>query len=236
MPVLLMAQGDAAAREQLRQAIEARYGMRPPVIENMRIDFKGRARAKIGPVTTWVPVDVTAQFRLPSAMRWDFTVRPAGVPVRKGVESYDGRTLRRAVGKETPEEIQDEDIISSAQRRLWAIAALLLTPLGDHFVTLTAENGDRFAANNRQVGSEVHLLMHADKTIEQVYVACLNSESGFIQRFKLVPQEGLVAFDELLLPKRVAAFWDDDPWFEVTPVAALANAEIDDSVFTLAQD
>lgn len=48
MPVLLMARGDQSARLALGRAIEARYGMRPPVLDTLQVDFAGRAYVKVG--------------------------------------------------------------------------------------------------------------------------------------------------------------------------------------------
>ena len=81
MPVLLLAQGDTTSKDMLRHAIEARYGLRPPVLESLQIDFKGRVRAKLGPINTWVPVEATAYFNFPTSMRWDFSVKAAGVQI-----------------------------------------------------------------------------------------------------------------------------------------------------------
>src|SRR5262245_24666361 len=133
-----MAQGDAEAKDLLRKAIEARYGLRPPALESLQIDFKGRSRAKVGPITAWVPVEATAYFKFPTAMRWDFTVKPVGVSVQRGVDSFDGTTYRQQRGGSAVQVIPDSQQINSVQSRLWAIAALLLTPLGEQFVKLTA--------------------------------------------------------------------------------------------------
>ena len=146
MPVLLLARGDEDARELLKKAIEARYGHRPPAFDTLRIDFTGKSITKIGPLSTWVPVDLTAQFSLPSAMRWDFVVKPVGVALRRGTESYDGKLLRSLRGTGQPDVITDQDRVDSARRRLWAIAALLLTPLGDMFVELSRVDDLTFSA------------------------------------------------------------------------------------------
>ena len=42
MPVLLLAQGDPQAKDLLRKAIHARYGLRPPALDSLHINFKGR--------------------------------------------------------------------------------------------------------------------------------------------------------------------------------------------------
>ena len=38
MPVLLLAQGDPRAKDMLRKAIEARYGLRPVPLESLKLD------------------------------------------------------------------------------------------------------------------------------------------------------------------------------------------------------
>ena len=234
MPVLMLARGDKDARDLLRRAIEARYGTRPPAFDSLKIDFKGRAHTRIGPIKTWVPLDVTMQINLPNQMRWDFTAKPAGVPVRRGVEAYDGTHLRTQNGGK-PTIIPDDSKVSSLQRRLWAIAGLLLTPLGDHFVELQA-NGERaFTARNTQVDAavDVALFDEGDDRIKEISVSCINPDSNNQERFIIRPSLELASFDGLLLPTKIDAFWDDAPWFEMEPTAAESDPDIEDSVFTL---
>lgn len=235
MPVLMLARGDDAARDLLRKAIEARYGTRPPAFDSLKIDFSGRVNTRIGPIKTWVPLDVTAQFILPNRMRWDFTAKPAGVPVRRGVEAYDGTNLRTLSGNK-PTLINDENAVSALQRRLWAIAALLLTPLGDHFVELSA-NGERaLVARNTQIDAAVDVRLMStedDNRLREVAVDCFNPDQNEQQRFILRPSPDLASFDGLLLPTKISAFWGETPWFEMEPTAAESDPEIEDSVFTL---
>jgi hypothetical protein len=112
VPVLLLAQGDVMSKDMLRRAIEARYGLRPPALESLRIDFKGRARAKLGPLATWVPVDATAYFNFPTSMRWDFAVRAVGVQIGSGVEAFDGVNYRSVRGSKAASVIANPDSIS----------------------------------------------------------------------------------------------------------------------------
>ena len=185
MPVLLLAQGNAEAKDLLRKAIEARYGLRPPALESLQIDFKGRVRAKVGPVTTWLPVAATAYFQFPTSMRWDFTVKPIGVPVQRGVDAFDGTTYRRLRGSNTPQVISDDEQVTSVQRRLWAIAALFLTPLGDHFVKLSAKGPHSLDATNTTLNDTVSLYLRPDNTLDYVQVVCLNPDSNQQQTFTL---------------------------------------------------
>lgn len=233
MPVLLLAQGDPEAKNLLRKAIEARYGINPPVIESLRIDFKGRARAKVGPVTTWVPVDATAQFRFPTAMRWDFTVKPVGVTVQRGSEAFDGEVYRRSRGNSAPTIIDTQEQVDSMQSRLWAIAALLLTPLGDHFVKLIASEGSHFNALNTRFGDAVKVCLRDNYTIEELRVNCLNPDTEQQQEFVMKLSEEQEIINDLMLPKKISTFWDDEPFYEVQPVLVESNPDITGAVFKL---
>ncbi|MCC6805521.1 MAG: hypothetical protein IT319_21755, partial [Anaerolineae bacterium] len=73
MPVLMLARGDQDSKNLLRHAIEARYGLGPPAMDTLKVEMKGRARTKVGPVATWIPVEGAACFRFPHASRWDYT-------------------------------------------------------------------------------------------------------------------------------------------------------------------
>jgi hypothetical protein len=236
VPVLLLAQGDTEAKELLRKAIEARYGLRPPALESLQIDFKGRVRAKVGPVTTWLPVEATAYFQFPTSMRWDFSVKPIGVSVQRGVEAFDGTTYRRMRGSSAPQVINLDQQVKSIQRRLWAIAALFLTPLGDHFVRLTTTGPHTLDATNTTINDTVSLNLRPDKTLDYVQVTCLNPDTDQQQSFTLRLSSNQSAVNEFMLPRKISAFWDDSPYFEVEPVTVDSNPQFTETRFTLAPE
>src|SRR4051812_20942919 len=126
MPVLLLAQGDPQAKDLLRKAIQARYGLRPPALESLHINFKGRARAKLGPVKTWVPVEAIGRFCFPDKMRWDFAVKAVGMQLNSGTEAFDGTAYRNTRKSKSADTSDDQKQIASMQHRLWAIAAVML--------------------------------------------------------------------------------------------------------------
>lgn len=236
MPVLLLAQGDAAAKDLLRNAIEARYGTRPPALDSLKIDFKGRSRVKVGPVKTWVPLDMTAYFRFPTAMRWDFVVRPMGLAVQRGVEAYDGETYRTVRGSKAATVVTDEATVQSMRRRLWAVASILLTPLSDLYVQLDAISEQQFGATNTRLDDRAEVTLRPDHTMEQVTVTCLNPDSGKDAQYAVQITEALVTIGDLILPARLSMSWDGQPSFEVEPTQIESNPDIPDQVFQLADE
>ncbi len=236
MPVLLLAQGDVQAKDLLRKAIQARYGLRPPALESLHIVFKGRARAKIGPVNMWVPVDAIGRFCFPDKMRWDFTVKAGGVRVNSGTEAFDGTVYRNTRRSKSGAVSNDQQQIDSMQSRLWAIAAVMLTPLGEHFVKLKVMSGNELEASNTRINSAVTLHLRADQTINYVETNCLNLDTGSQQTFTLRLSDDLVSFGDLILPSKISAFWNNESYFEIEPMDAAANPTIADSVFELAAE
>ncbi|MEZ4668901.1 MAG: hypothetical protein R3E39_13420 [Anaerolineae bacterium] len=233
VPVLLLAQGDVQAKDLLRNCIQARYGLRPPAFESLAIQFKGRVRAKVGPVTMWVPVDASGRFNFPVAMRWDFIVKAVGVQIGSGSEAFDGETYRFTRSGKSPNLNNEPTVVHSLQSRLWAIAALLLTPLGDHFVKLETSGEAELIAVNTQIDSKVKLHLRPNSSVEYVEVHCLNPDTDKNAIFTLRLSEELLAMDDLIVPAKICAFWDNEPYFEIEPVTADANSEIDDAVFRL---
>jgi len=231
VPVLLLAQGDATSKDMLRHAIEARYGLRPPVLESLRIDFKGRVRAKLGPINTWVPVEATAYFNFPTSMRWDFTVKAVGVQIGSGVEAFDGASYRSARGSKATGIITHPDLVSSMQRRLWAIASVLLTPLGEHFVKLQTEGAHVLQVTNTQINASLLLHLRADNTLDYVEIGCLNPDTDKQQQFTLRLSDEQALVNDLMLPRKISSFWDGDPYFEVEPQKAELNPQIPDTMF-----
>ncbi|MCB9452793.1 MAG: hypothetical protein H6672_15245 [Anaerolineaceae bacterium] len=236
MPVLLLAQGDNEAKDMLRSAIEARYGLQPPGLESLRIDFKGRTRVKVGPITTWVPIEATAHFLFPTSLRWDATIRPVGIAVQKVTETFDGTVYRTVRGGNPATIISDEDAIQSMQHRLWAIAAVLLTPLGEMFVSLVRKEDFAFEALNTEIHAAATLSLRENNTLHTVSVRCLNPDTGQKQNFIVRLSEEQSPVDDFMLPCKISAFWDDSPYFEVEPVGVQSNPEITPEVFTLSDN
>lgn len=232
MPVLLLAYGDPQAKDLLRKAIEARYGLLPPAIAALHLTFTGRARARLGPVTAWVPVEAAAYFQFPQAMRWDFTVKPLGLPVQRGVEAFDGEHYRILRGGRPA--IAANARTDHLRSRLWAVAALLLTPLSESYVKLSVVSEQCFSATHTQMGELARVLLRDDRSIAQVEVDSLNPDTSRQQRFRLLPGVEYHEVNGLRLPRQISAFWDDEPYFEVQPTSADNLVSIPEAVFTLA--
>lgn len=233
MPVLLLAQGDPQAKDLLRKAIQARYGLRPPVLESLHINFKGRVRAKIGPVTMWVPVEAIGRFCFPDKMRWDFAVKAAGVQINSGSEAFDGTTYRTSRRSKSVVASDDRQQIESMQHRLWAIAAVMLTPLGEMFVKLKANTADELEACNTRFNGAVNLHMRTDQKLDYVETNCQNPDTDKQELFTLRLSDELVSFGDLILPGKISAFWNNEPYFEIEPMDASANPTIEDAIFEL---
>jgi hypothetical protein len=236
VPVLLLARGDPEARDLLRSAIEARYAVSPPALDNVVMTLNGRVRAKVGPIMTWVPVHNVASFRFPVAIRWDFIVRPVGVPVQRGIEAYDGSVYRQMRGRNQAEIVENEALVDSLQQRLWAIAAVLLTPLGEHFVELKATGPHSFNATNTQLDHTVNIHLRENDSVDRVVVECLNPDSEMMQRFSLILPEEQAPVNDIMLPRKIRASWDDQPYFEIEPTKIENLPSIADEVFTLEAD
>lgn len=233
MPVLLLAYGDPQAKDMLRRAIEARYATRPPVLESLRVDFAGRAPFKVGPVNTWVPLDLTAYFRFPDAMRLDFTVRPLRLPVQRGVEAFDGTTYRSRRGNKAPTVITDAAHITTLRRRLWATASMLLTPLSHPYVRVDPASDASFTATNTRFDDAATLTLRTDATVAEVRVTCADAEGRDLPYVMQLSEEQTEANDDLILPAKIRTFWDNRPDYEFQPVSAVSNPSISDAVFTL---
>lgn len=233
MPVLLLARGDQESKALLRRAIEARYGLGPPVLETLKLQLKGRVRTRVGPVTTWMPLDVTAHFKFGFSARWDYTARPVGVAVSSGTEAFDGSTWYQRRGHDPVTVIQDAAQVNAMRARLWAINALMLTPLGDHFVELRATGERRFEATHREMGLTVRLQLKEDDTLEFAETESLNPATGAAQTYAIRISDGHSIVSGLILPRKIGFAWDNQVTVEVTPTSAETNLALDDTLFHL---
>lgn len=235
MPVLLLAQGDSQAKDLLRSAIESRYGFKPPALQALQLELKGKMLARIGPVSSWLPITVTAQFKLPLAFRWEYTVRLSGMPVRRGRQAYDGLVLRYDEGGELVVET-DARIIHSVQKRLWAAMAALLTPLTEGFVTLHSPDDRILEATNHETDDTVQLTLGDDSMLHAVQTLAYNPQADEDQWFKIELANRHMTFDDFILPASVTVSWDDEPYLELEPVGVEVNCHLPDTLFTLEED
>ncbi|MEP7293533.1 MAG: hypothetical protein ABI835_17235 [Chloroflexota bacterium] len=233
MPVLLLARGDQESKALLRRAIEARYGLGPPVLETLKLQFKGRARTKLGPVTAWVPLEVRAYFKFGFSVRWDFVARPVGVALSSGSEAFDGTVWRRRHSHDPVVSDDDAQQVASMRARLWIINALLLTPLGDHFVELKATGERSFEATHREMRLTARLRLNADDTLEVAEIECLNPATDKIQTYAIRPSDGQTLVGSLILPRKISFAWDHQTEVELTPTQAESNLPLNDSLFRL---
>jgi hypothetical protein len=233
MPVLLLCQGDVAGKDMLRRAIEARYSINPPAIESLQIAFKGRARIKLGPVKTWIPVEAAASFVFPTHLRWDFVVKPLNLPVQRGIETFDGATYRMARGGSKPNEILETKVIASARGRLWAMAALLLTPMSDYYIKISPCGVNCIEALNTKLNDSVKMYLRDDYSVDYAEVECLNPDTQTLQKHTLRLENSQCPVDGLMLPSKVSAYWDDEIYYEMQPVKVDAHPELPEALFNL---
>jgi hypothetical protein len=166
-------------------------------------------------------------------VRWDYRVRSIGLEIQRGTDAFDGSVYRRLRGNSAPERIENEDTAASLRRRLWAIAALLLTPLGEAFVKLSTVGEASLEAASTEIGGVVMMQFRADHSVESVAVDCLNPDNDRQQRFTLRVSEEQGLVNDFMLPHTISAFWDSDPYFEMQPVRVETNPQIEKAVFSL---
>lgn len=233
MPVLLLCKGDSASRLMLRAAIEARYGINPPVIEQLRIFYKGQTRVKLGPIKTLVPMEATASFIFPTHMRWDTVMKPANLSVQRGVETFDGKVYRTQRTYKTPTEKSSANIVQSARGRLWQTAASLLTPLSDHFIHLSRCGDNCLSAMNGMFNDTVNIYLRENGTVESITIRCFNPDEGRDQVSTLKLSEEQIPVDGLMLPAQISAYWDDELYYQINPVSVKINPDLALSTFSL---
>ena len=233
MPVLLLARGDQDSRTLLRRAIEARYGLGPPAIDTLMLQLKGRTRTKIGPVATWVPFEGTAYFKFPFSIRWNFTMRPAGVSFSSGEEAFDGTVCRKRHNQNPITVSTDAEQVASAQARVWTAGAVLLMPLTEHYVELRMASERTLDATNTDHKVTTRLSLNEDHTLDSTATECLNPSTGKRQNFSIQVSEGQNVIGDLMLPRKISVFWDSQPEFELAPVAVEINAVYDEALFRL---
>jgi hypothetical protein len=83
------------------------------------------------------------------------------------------------------------------------------------------------------VNDTVNMYMRDNGTVEQITIRCFNPDEGRDQISTMKLSEHQSMIDGLMLPNQIAAFWDDEPYYEIFPVRATINPELSLSQFTL---
>ncbi|PJF37656.1 MAG: hypothetical protein CUN55_20965, partial [Phototrophicales bacterium] len=104
--------------------------------------------------------------------------------------------------------VEDARESESMRRRLWAMAALLLTPLGEQYVQLEMLNDGYLEARNMELGDTVQLHLNANGALEEVRVSCYNPDSETEQLFRLSVSTELIDTDGIMMPQKINAYWD----------------------------
>lgn len=229
MAVLLLAQGDAEAKSKLRKAIESRYGLRPIALDTLALTLKGRTRAKVGPVQTWVPLEAKAFLHFPGMMRWESTLKPLGLPAQSSLELFHNSTYYSKRGGKTQRYNTSE--IQLPRQRLWALAAALLTPLSDMAVQVINQPGLSFVAHHTENQDMVRVNLRADYTVESVETTSINPDSGMKQKYRIMLSPQIIEVGDLLVPARIQIYWDDAHTYDVEPTSAQSNLELSESLF-----
>jgi hypothetical protein len=223
MAVLLLAQGDPAAKDLLRNAIEVRYGLRPPAFDHVKIEFNGKVKAKLGPIYTWFPLEATGYFRFPDVMQWEFIAKPLRFPIHQGVETYNGVTYELAHGDKNTV-YKDGVAFASARKQLWAISALLLTPLSDINVRLESIGEYSFRAINTEYNEYVDVYLRPNGTVEKVFISeCYNTDHEKLQTCTFELSEEQLLLNDLSIPSQISVAWDDELNHVLTPTVMDTN-------------
>lgn len=223
MAVLLLAQGDPTAKDLLRNAIEVRYGLRPPTFDHVRIDFNGKVKAKLGPILAWFPLEATGYFRFPDVMRWEFIAKPLRFPIHQGTETYNGTTYELVHGDKNTV-YQDGVAFESARKQLWAISALLLTPLSDIYVRLETLGEYSFRAINTEYNEFVDVYLRPNGTVERVFIPeCYNTDHEKLQTCTFELSEEQTLLNDLSIPAQISVAWDDELNHVLTPTVMDTN-------------
>jgi hypothetical protein len=105
--------------------------------------------------------------------------------------------------------------------------------MSDHYIKVTS-CGDRcIEALNTKLNDTVKIHLHDDYSINYVEVECLNPETDSIQKHTLKLEHEQQPINNLMLPTKVMAYWDDVLHYEMRPVEVDLHPELPLSLFTL---
>src|SRR5262249_2323729 len=155
----------------------------------------------------------TAYFKFPFFIRWNFTMRPAGVALSSGEEAFDGEVCRKRHNREPITVVSDAEQDAPAQARVWTGVPMLATPLPEQYVELKTAGERNLIAFNTDFKIMTRLNLNEDHTLDSTTTNCLHPTSGKRQNFLLQLSEGQQLVGGLMLPRKITTCWDGEAEF-----------------------
>ncbi len=228
MSTLLLTQGDPDALNLLRRAIAARYFVSPPALESLRVDYSGRGHITLGRVRSWVPLEATLYFHFPDAMRWNYAVRPLGVPLRRGTGSFVNGVF---YSEQQPTPVSRSTMLEHLRLSIWAMGALMLTPLSESTIHLQSQTSRSFIIHNTQNGDQFEVLLYDDYMIRAIRFSSPMIPDEARQQISILPSRDQTVLDGLTVPRKVEVLRGDNLLYEADVVNAAANPRLPSAFF-----
>ncbi len=237
MAFLMLAQGDPIGRDLLKKLVLARYGPSPPAMDTLRITYKGRTRASLGPFPLWARVEAVASYRFPLHMRWDFRVRVLRLLSSSYTTTFDGEAVYEQHGLRVTR-ITEAEQVESARRRAWSETVFFVSPLiASDRVRVEGIDLSAFRAILADYPEDVATVrLSEDHRIREIEIERLDPADGLRKRQYIRPLGELTRVDGLILPERIQRFWDGEMFMELSPVAVVLNPELEADTFTLREE
>ncbi len=234
MKFLSLAQGDPIGKDLLVKLVEARYGAHPPAMDAVRVTFKGRSRAQIGPIPLWARVTAVASYRFPLLMKWSFQIRVLGFLRSSYSTSFDGETVYEEQGGRVTRH-RDAGAVESARRRAWAETVFYVSPLiADDRVRVEGVDSRTFKAYLADAADDVAVVrLHDNNTLREIEVERMDPATNQYKKQYLRPTGELVNVDGLILPATIARYWGDEMLMELSPAQVELNPEFAPDEFVI---
>ena len=236
MSFLTLTQGDSVGKGLLKKLLGARYGGSVPALDTLRVTYRGRSQAKLGPLPLWAQVEAVATYRFPDHMRWEFKLTAIRLMRSSYSTAFDGTTVTE-LERNKVSVITDPQYVQSARTRAWAETVFFVSPLTTDErirVERVEEDSNAFRAYGPGEDGPVALVrLHEDGRLKEVEVERVNPVSGITQRQRLVSSGELTRVDKLIVPSMIQRYWDDELTMELTPVEVEINLALEPDAFTI---
>lgn len=227
---LSLSRGDKEAQDLLQRAVSARYGLRPVMIESLRLTMSGKSKGLFG---LPVKVQVHSAYVGMTHWRWEQSSKLLGLTTAKTIESFDAGAYYRAE-RGRVQAFQDPRIVESYRRRIWAMQALFLTPLTQDGAILKVAGDRAFQAIPEAHPEDVATVyLHPDFTVAAIEIERFRPMDERRLPYMLRPEGGLVTLNELVLPAQITYQWGGGEPVTYSVVGTEVNPVIPLTEFTM---
>ncbi|GAB1422192.1 hypothetical protein MASR2M15_24060 [Anaerolineales bacterium] len=230
--VLLIQGSHPEARKLFRQALRKQTTFAgSDLFDSMTIRLRGKYVVSVGRLQNWIPFEGIIHFELPYRVYWEYHTRQINMRSLHAINAYDGKIFRSIHNGWIHEENDQAQKLENIRKKIWALSALLLSTLNEHYYSLAYVDKHTLLINHLIYGDYLRLSLRDDQSLFSSSITLSRAEEEEI--FTVCASKESIHFPQVILPKTIETYWGKSPTMLLEPYAVHMNPTFDPALFRL---